>query len=119
MPDTYITIPEEKGSINISEDVIAAIAGRAVGEVEGVSAFSNAAGAELGELIGLRCVTKGIRVGFSDDTVIVDVSVMVRFGMNITAVCEKCQKAVASAVDSQTGLKPVVNVRAAGVSFEK
>ena len=33
----YMTLPEENGSINIAEDVIAAIAVGAVREVEGVS----------------------------------------------------------------------------------
>ena len=33
----YMTLPEENGSINISEEVIAAIAVGAVREVEGVS----------------------------------------------------------------------------------
>ena len=36
----YMTLPEENGSINISEEVIAAIAVGAVRDVEGVSGMS-------------------------------------------------------------------------------
>ena len=61
MPDTYFTIPDEKGSINISEDVIAAITGNALSELEGIAAFSNTAGSELSELIGKKSISKGIR----------------------------------------------------------
>ena len=38
----YMTLPEENGSINISEEVIAAIAVGAVRDVEGVSGMVTA-----------------------------------------------------------------------------
>ena len=100
MPDTYFTIPDEKGSINISEDVIAAITGNALSEMEDIAAFSNTAGSELSELIGTKSLSKGIRVSFAE-------------------ICEKAQEAVCTAVDSITGVKPVVNIRVAGITFEK
>lgn len=119
MPDTYITLPDEKGSINISDDVIATIAVTAVCEVDGVVSFSNAAAAELSELIGKKPVAKGVRVSFDGDAVSVDITVMVRFGKNITSVGEKAQRAVASAVSSMTGITPTVNVHIAGIAFDK
>ena len=119
MSDTYFTIVDQKGSIHISEDVIAAIAGNAISEMEGIAALSNTAGGELGELIGIKSVTKGIRVGLTENSVVIDVTVMVRYGENITAVCTKAQDAIVVAVDSITGVKPVVNVRVAGIAFDK
>ncbi len=119
MSETYFTIRDEKGSINISDAVIAAIAGNAVSEMDGMAAFSNTAGNELGELIGKKSVSKGIRVSFQDGEILVDVSVLVRYGENITGVCEKIQNAIALAVESITGVKPTVNVRVAGITFEK
>lgn len=119
MPDTYYTITDEKGSIHISEDVIAAIAGNALSEMEGIAAFSNTAGSELGELIGFKSVTKGIRVSFEGSAISIDITVMLRYGRNIAETCRKAQDAVALAVDSITGVKPVVNVRVAGISFDK
>ena len=70
MPENYITCQEEKGSINISEDVIVSLVKSAVTEIEGVSGLSNAAGAELAELIGIKTVTKGVKVGFQDNTIV-------------------------------------------------
>ncbi len=119
MPDTYITLPDEKGSINISDDVIATIAVTAVSEVSGIVAFSNAAAAELGELIGKKPTTKGVHVSFDGSAVSVDITVMVRFGENITSVGEKAQRAVATAVSSMTGITPAVNVHVAGIAFDK
>ncbi len=119
MADTYFTIADEKGSIHISEDVIAAIAGNAISEMEEIAALSNTAGGDLSELIGIKSVTKGIRVGLEENAIVIDVTVMVRYGENITAVCTKAQDAIAVAVDSITGVKPVVNVRVAGIAFDK
>ena len=119
MPDTYFTITDEKGSIRISEDVIAAITGNALSEMDGIGAFSNTAGGELGELIGIKSVSKGIRVSFEENAISIDVTVMLRYGKNINATCRQAQEAVAVAVDSITGVKPVVNIRVAGISFEK
>ena len=44
---------------------------------------------------------------------------MVRYGGNITELCKKAQEAVCTAVDSITGVKPVVNIRVAGITFDK
>ncbi len=119
MSETYFTIKDEKGSINISEDVIAAIAGNAISEMEGIAALSNAAGGELGELIGKKSTAKGIRVSFDEKTISIDITVLVRYGESITAVCRKAQDAVGGAIDSITGVRPIVNVRVAGVAFDK
>ena len=119
MADTYFTIPDEKGSINISEDVIAAITGTALSELEGIAAFSNTAGSELSELIGKKSISKGIRVCFSESEITIDATILVHFGGNITELSTRAQEAIGTAVDSITGVKPVVNIRVAGISFEK
>ena len=115
MPDTYITIQTEKGSINISEDVITAIALSAISEVEGIAGISGAGG----DLKSKRAASKGIRVSFEGETVTVEAAVLVRQGANITAIAEKGQSAVTAAVESTTGLQSVVNVHVTGVAFEK
>ena len=47
MGENYITCQGEKGSINISEDVLYSMVRAAVSEIDGVAALSNNAGAEL------------------------------------------------------------------------
>ena len=47
----YMTLPEENGSINISEEVIAAIAVGAVREVEGVSGMMTTMGGSVTDLV--------------------------------------------------------------------
>ena len=50
----YMTLPEENGSINISEEVIAAIAVGAAREVEGVSGMMTAMGGSVTDLLNMR-----------------------------------------------------------------
>ena len=52
MTDNYITCADEIGTINISEEVISTIVRHSISEVEGVSGFSNTAGAEIADRIG-------------------------------------------------------------------
>ena len=119
MPDNYISISAEKGSINVSEEVIAIIAGAAIAETEGVAGLSNTVGSEIYEFIGRKSVTKGIKVSFKEATIVIEATIMVRFGTTIATIAEKVQGAVAVAVEAMTGMSPVVNIRVAGISFDK
>ena len=115
MADNYITCQEEKGSINISEDVIVSLVKSAVSEIKGVSGLSNAAGAELAELIGIKTVSKGVKVTFEDETII-----NVSYGSSIVSVAREVQDKLLSAVQSVTGIeKAKINVHVAGISFDK
>lgn len=119
MPDNYISISTEKGNINVSEEVIAIIAGTAISEIDGVAGLSNSVGSEIYEFIGRKSVTKGIKVSFDANAVAVDATIMVRFGTTISVIAEKVQLAVVNAVENMTGISPVVNIRVAGISFDK
>ena len=57
MGENYITCQAEKGSINISEEVITSVVKSAISEIEGVAGLSNTAGSELAELIGAPVLT--------------------------------------------------------------
>ena len=69
----YMTLPEENGSINISEEVIAAIAVGAVRDVEGVSGMMTAMGGSVTDLVhnkkNAQKGAKGVKIGCFADTV--------------------------------------------------
>lgn len=120
MGETYITCREENGSINISEDVISGMVRSAVTEVEGVAGLSNTAGGEIAELIGLKTVTKGVKVQFEDDKIVVDTIITVHYGSKIMEVARSVQEKVMNVIQSTTGLeKAEVNVHVSGIAFEK
>jgi len=120
MGENYISYKAENGSINISEEVISTMVRNAVTEVEGVAGLSNTAGGELAELIGLKTISKGIKVQIVEDTIKVDAIILVRYGCNIVNVAREVQTNVTEAVQAITGIdKAEVNVHVSGVAFEK
>ncbi len=119
MAENYITKQEEKGTVNISEDVIAAMVSAIVTEVEGVASFGSATTPELVELVGRKSVHKGMKVRFADDTITIDVIIVVKLKGSITDTAVQVQDSVCREVSSVTGMDTVVNVHVTGVSFEK
>ena len=117
MSENYISCKAENGSINISEEVISAMVRTAVTEVAGIS---NTTTGEIAELIGIKSMSKGITVQIIDDTVKVDVIILVRYGCNIVNVAREVQNSVGEVVQAVTGIeKAEINVHVSGVAFEK
>ena len=64
MAENYISCQDDRGSINISEDVIISMVRAAINEVEGVAALTQPAASELAELLGIKSASKGLKVQF-------------------------------------------------------
>ncbi|MBR4057700.1 MAG: Asp23/Gls24 family envelope stress response protein [Oscillospiraceae bacterium] len=115
----YITCQDEKGSVNISEDVVAVVVGAAITEVEGIAGLAGSVGSDLIELFSKKNTTRGIKVQFEGTCIILDIPVTVRYGFAIASVAKKAQDAVTAAVEAMIGFTPVVNVHVSGVAFDK
>ena len=117
----YMTMAEENGTINISEDVIASIAVGAVQEVEGVSGLMNSA-ASMTELFGKKGAqksAKSVKLELTEDALTLDLYVTVKYGHAIPEVAENAQKAVIAAVEAMTGCTvTTVNIHVGGVTFD-
>ena len=88
--------------------------------MEGVAGLANTAGAEISELLGIRTLTKGVKVQFVDGKVVVDTILTVSYGSNVVKVARTVQERVLAAVQATTGLEKVeVNVHVTGIAFEK
>lgn len=117
----YMTLPEENGSINISEEVISAIAVGAVREVEGISGMMTGMGGSVTDLVNKKSAQKGIRgvrIDMSGEDLTLDLYVTVKYGAAIPEVAENAQKAVVSAVEAMTGCTVgTVNIHVGGVTI--
>ena len=114
------TPAEEKlGEIRINDDVIAAIAGIAATEVEGVNSMvGNMTGEIIGKL-GYKSLSKGVRVDGEEGKASIVLSLNIEYSFNIPDVSRKVQERVKSVVESMTGLEVTeVTVRIAGVNLE-
>ena len=118
----YMTLPEENGSINISEEVIAAIAVGAVREVEGVSGMMTGMGGSITDLVNNRKSaqkgTKGVKIDMAGTALTLDLYRTAEYCHAMPHVAENAEKAVASAVEAMTGC-PVgtVNIHVGGVTL--
>lgn len=119
MAENYITKQVEKGSVNISEDVINVMVAAAAGEVEGVAGLGSSTTPELAELFGRKNSGKGVKCQFVDGKVNIDVLITVVYGGSITEIASGVQDAVCREVESITGMDCIVNVHVTGISFEK
>lgn len=118
MAENYITRQDEKGSINISEDVINLMVSTVVGELEGVAGLGTSNTPEIAELFG-RKVGKGVKSRMAEGVIHVDVLITVFSGSSIAEIASRVQDAVCREVESITGMDCVVNVHVTGISFDK
>lgn len=111
---------DNMGAVQIADDVVEMIAGLAATEVEGVSAMAGNITNELMSKVGMKNLTKGVKVEVTDGNVTVDLAVMMEYGYNIPATSQIVQNKVKSAIENMTGLNVVdVNIRIAGVNMQK
>ena len=122
MSDTkdYLVHDVEKGTVNISEEVVSAIAALAVSEVEGVYGLSSSFTADLAQLLGKKNMSKGVKLSIEENVVSVECFVVINYGVEIPAVAANIQDSVMNAVESMTGLKvAAVDVDICGISAPK
>lgn len=104
------------GEVMIADDVIATIAGLAATEAEGVSAMQGNVTNELVGKLGMKNLTKGVRIRVTENGVAVELSVQMRYGYSIPKTCKAIQEKVKTAIENMVGLSvEVVNVHIVGV----
>ena len=116
----YITKKKELGEVRIASDVVAAIAALAATEIDGVySMAGNITNALIGKL-GMKNLSKGVKILMEGGIVRVDMMVVVNYGYSIPEVSEQVQERVSQQIENMTGLSvSEVNVRIAGVKLEE
>lgn len=118
--DNYtIDLENNLGEVVIADEVVAVIAGLATMEVEGVASMAGNATRELISKIGIKSLSKGVKVDILDSIVTVALTVNLKYGYSIKSVSEKVQEKVKVAVENMTGLTVAdVNIRIAGVEVD-
>lgn len=115
---TVLLKEENVGVVQIADDVVAMIASLAATEVQGVNAMAGNISNELMSKVGLKKLTKGVRVLVDNGNVRVDLAVTMEYGFNIPDTCKKVQAKVKAAIENMTGLVCTdVNIRIAGVKM--
>lgn len=117
----YITCTLEKGTVNISNDVVSAVAAIAAVEVEGVAAIAgHSVGKDVSQLFSKKNTSKGVKITAEEEKLIVDINILLELGAQIGNTAEKVQKAVYDAVEATTGFAvDSVNVHVNGIALNK
>lgn len=109
----------EIGEVKIADDVVATIAGLATTEVEGVASMQGNLTNEIAGKLGVKNLSKGVKIELMDGKVHVDLSVIMKYAHSIPKTCRAVQERVKNSIENMTGLKvESVNVRIVGVDTE-
>ena len=116
---TYtIKMDASLGEVKIADEVVAIIAGLAAIEVDGVASMAGNATKELISKLGMKSLSKGVRVDVLEGIVTVMMALNLKYGYNIKSTTVKVQEKVKAAIENMTGLEVAdVNVRIAGVEI--
>ena len=117
---TVLKLKEDKlGEIRVADEVVTFIVVLVATEVDGVSSMSGNITNEIVSKIGIKNLSKGVKVDVIDGIVTVDLSLNIKYGFAIPDVSANVQERVRSAIETMTGLEVgTINVKIASVDMK-
>lgn len=107
------------GEVQIADEVVAIIAGIAATEAEGVAAMAGNIQKEFVSKLGMKVLSKGVRISVEEGKVSVDLSIILDYGYSIPEVTKTVQEKVKNTIETMTGLTVAdVNIRVADVKID-
>lgn len=106
------------GEVKIADEVVTIIAALAATEVDGVASMAGNITNELISRLGMKNLSKGVKVDVLEGVVTVSLSLNLKYNYSIMDVSAKVQEKVKNAVENMTGLEVAdVNIKVAGVEM--
>ena len=100
MRDTYTIYDDQTiGKVQIADEVVAIIAGLAATEVEGVASMAGNITNELVGKLGMKNLSKGVKVDVLENVVCVNLNLNLEYGYSIPETCKKVQEKVKTAIE--------------------
>ena len=107
------------GEVKVADEVVAIIAGLAATEVEGVDSLGGNITNEIVSKLGMKNLSKGVKVTVLEGVVTVELNLNIEYGKNILETSKKVQEKVKSSIENMTGLEVAdVNIHIASVDME-
>ncbi|WP_226035057.1 Asp23/Gls24 family envelope stress response protein [Aquibacillus saliphilus] len=108
------------GRVEIAPEVIEVIAGIATTEITGVSAMRGNFASGVVERLGKKSHGKGIKVELTETGVLIDVFVVLDYGITIPEIAQKIQTNIRQALMNMTALEiDEINIHVVGVHMEQ
>ena len=112
-----LKIDGDRGEVRIADEVVAIIAGMAATDVRGVASMAGNIKNELVSMMGMKTLSKGVKVEVTDTDVKVDLALNLEFEANILKVSGIVQDKVKAAIENMTGYEvKFVDVHIQGVA---
>lgn len=110
----------ELGEVSISNGVISEIAGAVASRCYGVVGMASRNKKDgIVSLLRPDSITKGININIEDNGVVIEVHIIVEYGVNINTICKSIVNRVRYNVENTAGIKVKrVNVRVEGVRVD-
>ena len=106
------------GATRVANEVVASIAALAALQVDGVSAMYRPAGHQIDRILRRAYAHRGVRVELVEDSLHLDLWIVIEAGASVPAIGGEVQRRVADAVDRMLGLRVAeVNVFVSEVIF--
>lgn len=110
---------EDVGQVQIADEVVAVIAGLAATETDGVAKMSGNITNEIVSKLGMKKLSKGVKVVITGTQVDVTLNLVLNYGVSIPKTSQEVQDKVKSAIETMTGLTvSEVNIRIAGIQMD-
>ncbi|MFC0522661.1 Asp23/Gls24 family envelope stress response protein [Pontibacillus salicampi] len=107
------------GDIEIAPEVIEVIAGIAASEVAGVASMRGNFATGVAERLGKVNHGKGVKVELAEDGIVIDIYVVMDFGISIPQTAQQIQDNARQALKNMTALEiKEINVHIVGVQME-
>ena len=107
------------GSLKISEDVLATIAGIAAKEITGVTGLVTSPNQGFKMLFSKKSNSRGIILEYIDGEAVLNLFINIKYGVKISDVAEAVQLSVKNAIQNMTGIcVSRVNVHVAGLVLD-
>lgn len=122
MSDYMLNVSDDTGlgKVEIAPEVIEVITGIAASEVEGVSSMRGSFASDVVEKFGKKSHSKGVKVELANHEIIIDLYVVVNFGVSIPKVAEKLQTNIRQTLKNMIALDASeINVHVVGIQMEQ
>lgn len=118
MNDKYILDTASSVNVKIADDVLATIASVAAEKVDGVVELQSTLKASVTDMLGVKNLTKGVKVNVGENEIVIDMFIVVEYGKNLVEIAKNVQEKVKDSIENMTGLAVVeVNVHISGIAL--
>ncbi|MBR2328113.1 MAG: Asp23/Gls24 family envelope stress response protein [Clostridia bacterium] len=108
-------------NVMISREVVAGIAINAAKETDGIANVTGKfAASDIKAMFAKKNLGNGVKIDYLDDGIVIDMFIVVEFGISIPKTANELQLNVKQAVSTMTGINVLaVNVNVVGITLAK